>query len=652
MLRSRQKRTASSATPLWQVTLSALGVISLSVAQPLAGAEESRSNTLGNMSLEQLMSVEVTSVSKHSEPISHAPAAIYVLSNDDIRRSGATSIPETLRLVPGMQVAQINPGNWAISSRGFNGRFANKLLVMIDGRSVYTPLFSGVYWDMQDTVMEDIERIEVIRGPGASLWGANAVNGVINIITKDSAQTLGGQVGAGGGTEERAFGHARYGGRISETATYRAYMKYTMRDDGPTGNDGTEVLQGGYRVDWRPYEGNKITFQGDVYAGDAASGIPNQDATLAGGNASFRWEREFSASSIGTLQAYFDRTERTFNVLTEYRNTFNIDWQHQFELGERNQFVWGAGYRLTSDQTFGTPAVTFAPANVTDHLVSVFLQDEVALLQDKLWLTLGSKVEHNQYTGFEFQPTTRLSWRPTERQTVWLAWSRAMRSPSRVEADLSSMTGTLPGPTMTVYGNPNFVSEELQAYELGYRIQPHKSLTVDLAAFYNAYDHLRSFNLLAPPPNLVIQANNGMNGYTYGGELSMVWQPVSWWRLHGSYTLLQMRLRDGFPLPDPTFAYRASDNPQQQFQFRSSFDLPHGFEFDAMLQHTDSLPGQSIPAYTRLDARIGWRSAKNFEASLVFQNLLDNRHFEYGRSFQVNPDEVERSVYAKVTWNF
>ena len=615
-------------------------------------AQESRTNTLANMTLEQLMSVEVTSVSKHSEPISHAPAAIYVLSNDDIRRSGATSIPEALRLVPGLQVAQINPGNWAISSRGFNGRFANKLLVMIDGRSVYTPLFSGVYWDVQDTLLADIERIEVIRGPGASLWGANAVNGVINIITKDSAQTTGGMLTAGGGTEERAFGRARYGGHISEDATYRAYMKYTMRDEGPAGNNSTEILQGGYRVDWRPYEGNKLTIQGDVYAGDSTSGTISQVSRVAGGNAIVRWEREFTASSIGTLQAYYDRTERTFDVLTEYRNTFNIDWQHQFDLGERNQVVWGAGYRLTTDQTFGTPTVTFNPHDATDHLASVFLQDEFAILPEKLWFTVGSKLEHNQYTGFEVQPNVRLSWRPTEKQTVWASWSRAMRSPSRAETDLFATSGTLPGPTTTIMGNPNFVSEELEAYELGYRIQPHRSLTLDVAAFYNAYDHLRSLTLLAPPPNVVLQANNSMNGYTYGGEFSAVWQPVSWWRLHGSYTLLQMHLNSNFPGADSTFNYRESDNPQHQFQFRSSFDLPHGFEFDAMVQHVDSLPGQNVPAYTRLDTRIGWRSSKNVDVSVVFQNLLDNRHFEYGRNFLVFPDEVQRSVYAKVTWNF
>ncbi len=638
--------------PLWRLTLQALGLLTLGAAPAIVRGEEPRNNSLANMSLEQLMSVEVTSVSKHSEPISHAPAAIYVLSNDDIRRSGANNIPEALRLVPGLQVAQINPGTWAISSRGFNGRFANKLLVMIDGRSVYTPLFSGVYWDVQDTLMADIERIEVIRGPGASLWGANAVNGVINIITKDSAKTTGGMLTAGGGTEEKAFGRARYGGKISDTTTYRTYIKYTLRDDGPTGNNSTEILQGGYRVDWRPYDGNKVTFQGDVYSGDAAIGNLSQNSKIAGGNANFRWEREFSATSIGTLQAYFDRTERAFDVLTEYRNTFNIDWQHQFELGERNQIVWGAGYRLTSDQTFGSPAITFTPHDVTDHLASLFAQDEVALLPDKLWLTFGSKLEHNQYTGFEVQPNVRLSWLPTEKQTVWLAWSRAMRSPSRAESDLLATNGTLPGPTTTILGNPNFVSEELEAYELGYRIQPFKSLTLDIAAFYNSYDHLRSFTLLAPPPNVVLQANNSMNGYTYGGEFSAVWQPVSWWRLHGSYTLLKMHLRNGFAGTDSTFNYRASDNPQQQFQFRSSFDLPHGFEFDALLQHTDSLPGQNVPAYTRLDTRIGWRSSKNLDISVVFQNLLDNRHFEYGRNFLVFPDEVERSVYGKITWNF
>jgi iron complex outermembrane receptor protein len=631
--------------------LASLALLWLSPTAP--AAEPVTTNQLTSLSLEQLLAIEVTSVSKHAEPIAKAPAAIHVLTGDDLRRSGATSIPEALRLVPGLNVSQINPGNWAISARGFNSRFANKLLVMIDGRSVYTPTFSGVYWDVQDTLLEDIERIEVIRGPGASLWGANAVNGVINIITKDAFDTQGGLLTGGGGWEETAFGAVRYGGRLNERTAYRAFVKYRQHDDTAIFNDGTDIWRGGYRVDWRPQEGTTGMLQSELYAGDTASGTGANDSTVAGGHALARWERALDDGSSLKLQAWFDRTERVFDVLTEYRNTFDLEAQHQLNLGERHHFIWGAGYRFTSDQTFGTPQVSFAPAEVSDHLASFFVQDEISLLTDRLSLILGTKLEHNQYTGFEVQPTARLSWLPHERHSLWASISRAVRSPSRAETDVTAVSGGPPGLTTVVRGGP-MNSEELLALELGWRAQLHRQFSTDLALFYNDYSRLRAFDAtFAPvPPTAIFTANNAMDGHTYGGEVSLNWQPASWWRWQASYTLLQMHLRNGLVLPDATFSYRAEDNPQQQFQLRSSLDLPLGFEFDTLLYHQDSLPGQGIPAYTRLDFRLGWKYREEFEASVTLQNALDPRHAEYGNNSLVRSSEIERAIYGKLTWRF
>lgn len=617
-------------------------------------AESVATNQLTSLSLEQLMSLEVTSVSKHAEPIAKAPAAIHVLTGDDIRRSGATSIPEALRMVPGINVAQINPGNWAISARGFNSRFANKLLVMIDGRSVYTPLFSGVYWDVQDTLLEDIERIEVIRGPGASLWGANAVNGVISIITKDAFATQGGMLSGGGGWEETAFGAVRYGGKLGEHTAYRAFVKYNQREESVAGNDGVEFWRGGYRVDWRPQEGSAGMLQSEVYAGNIATGAGPIISTTAGGHVLARWERQLSDDSSLRLQAWFDRTERRFDILTEYRNTFDLEAQHQFAMGERHTFIWGGGYRYTSDETFGTTRVTFTPADSQDHLASFFLQDDIILLPDKLSLTLGTKLEHNQYTGFEVQPSARLSWQPHDRHTLWASISRAVRSPSRAEADVTAVSGGPPGLTTVVRGG-TMNSEELLAMELGWRARLHRRFSTDLALFYNDYDRLRAFDFgFSPvPPTATFTANNAMNGHTYGGELSLNWQPVDWWRWQAGYTLLQMHLRNGVVLPDSTFSYRAEDNPQQQFHLRSSIDLPKGFEFDTLLYHQDSLPGQGVPAYTRLDFRVGWKYRDRFEASVTLQNALDPEHPEYGNiNSLVSSSEIQRTIYGKLTWRF
>src|SRR4051812_6669490 len=458
-----------------------------------------------DMDLADLMKITVTSVSKRPEKLSDAAAAIYVITGEDIRRAGATSIPEALRLAPGLEVARQDSHTWAISSRGFNDEFANQLLVLIDGRSVYTPLFAGVYWDVQDLPLEDINQIEVIRGPGASLWGANAVNGVINITTKRARDTQGLLVTGGGGNEEIGFGSLRYGGKIGDDMFYRVYAKYLDRDDsalpnGSDANDNWSMWRGGFRWDWQATDENLLTLQGDIYTGELNQTVlvPTLTAPFAeflqdkvhvgGGNLLGRWNHRFSDSSELAFKAYYDRTERDRVVFSETRDTFDLDLQHRFQLGGWNDIIVGLGYNLTADSLDNTFAVSFDPRHRTDSLYSGFVQDEIELIQDQLRLTLGTKLEHNDYTGWEVQPNARLSWSITKKQTAWFAASRAISTPSRAEDDIRinrlaippGIVGPVPG-LVSQFGSRDMDSKELIAFELGYRIQPHERVTFDLA---------------------------------------------------------------------------------------------------------------------------------------------------------------------------
>ncbi|MBC8002566.1 MAG: TonB-dependent receptor [Opitutaceae bacterium] len=621
---------------------------------------------LTRLSLEELMQLEVTSVLKKSETISETPAAVYVVTQEDIHRSGVTSIPDALRMVPGLDVAGINAGNWAVSSRGFNGRFANKLLVLMDGRSVYTPLFSGVYWDVQDTLMDDIDRIEVIRGPGASLWGANAVNGVINIITKKAKDTQGGLVSGGGGTEAEGFGSVRYGGQLSDEAFYRVYVKHynlasLESSTGGSANDAVNMTQGGFRVDWDLASINSFSFQGDVYVGDTSAGSASE-APVAGGNFISTWSHRFSGDSELTVRAYFDRTYRNYEgVLSETRNTADIDVQHRFTFGDRNEILWGGGYRFTSDETVGSFEVSLVPPEASDHIVNFFVQDDLTLVADRLHFIVGAKLEHNDYTGFEFEPSGRLLYTPDERQTIWAAAARAVRSPSRADTGLRGNAGTPPAPVTSISGNPNFESEDLIALELGYRIQPRPRLSFDVATFFNIYNNLGSVGAGAPfvsgnppPAHLVIPltANNNMEGETYGVELAVTWQPLDNWRLNAGYTFLHMNLRNGIPINDATLQAGEGNSPQNQFNFRSYLDLPWNLQLDTALYYVSSLPDQKVPSYVRLDVRVGWRPTKDIEVSVGMQNLLEPYHQEFGNNFVSPASLMERSIYGKVSWRF
>jgi iron complex outermembrane recepter protein len=631
---------------------------------------------LNHLKLEELMNVEVTSVSKRAEKLSEAPAAITLITAEELRRSGATSIPEALRQVPGMDVARLDAHDWAISARGFNDLFANKLLVLMDGRSVYTPLFSGVYWDVQDTLLEDIDRIEVIRGPGAALWGANAVNGVINIMTRPAEETQGLLLTGGGGSEERGFAGIRYGGSLGTNAYYRAYAKYFNRDDqvvpdGSDANDRWNMQRGGFRVDWKPSTEDQYTLQGDLYSGRAQQTFflptPNPPAfaetnrssvDVTGGNVIGRWTRAFSDSADLKLQFYYDRTTRETAVLDEERNTIDVDLQHHFLWGERQDIVWGLGYRASAEKIDSSYTGAFDPDQRTVQLFSLFGQDEITVMADRLHLTLGSKFEHNDFTGFEYQPSGRLSWTPSDRQTIWGSVSRAVRTPSLAEDDirLRQLTG-LPGVQVLLQGDRAFDSEDLLAYEVGYRWRPLERVSLDLTAFYNEYDHLRSVEpgavLAGPPVTLTATAGNKLHGETYGIEFAPKWQVTDWWRLQAAYTFLQMELHRDSGSGDTTSERAEGRSPHHQLSLRSSLDLPHDVEFDCTLRYIDRLVDFSIPSYVVLDLRLAWRPFKNLELAIVGQNLLDNRHPEFqALIITTERTEVEHSVYGKVTWRY
>ncbi|MBN1141148.1 MAG: TonB-dependent receptor [Deltaproteobacteria bacterium] len=630
-----------------------------------------------HLSIEELMEIEITSAAKKPQQLSQAAAAIFVITAEDIRRSGAISIPEALRMAPGLDVARISANRWAISARGFNGLFANKLLVLIDGRTVYSPFYSGVYWDIQDTLLEDIERIEVIRGPGAALWGANAVNGVINIVTKSAAGTQGGLLSAGAGTEERGFAGARYGGNLGANGHYRVFGKYFNRDDSVYAGDGDaadegEEARGGFRCDWRGSE-DALTLQGDAFYSESGDTVTKQSLTppynevanfksrTKGGNILGRWSREFSSQSNLSLQLYYDRSDRDRGYFSEIRDTADLDFQYRFALGERHDIIAGLGYRLTHDDIDTSYVNSTDPDSRTDQLFSAFLQDTVALVVDQLSLTLGSRFEHNDYTGFEIQPSIRLAWTPTRELTLWGAASRAIRTPSRVDRDtrfnavIPPAGGGMPT-VISIFPNDDLESEKLYAFEAGFRIVPVPQVSADISAFYNIYDDLIIYVSGSPfvesspePEHLVLpeQRRNAGEGKTYGVEVALDWRPWQWWHLKTAYTFLRMSLEND----RGRWESDEGCSPRHQISLQSRLNIGRKTTFDLWLRYVDNLPTLDIDSYFGLDARVAFKVAKDLELSLVGQNLLDDRHPEFS-SFTFRTSELERSIYGKLTWKF
>ncbi|HSU53539.1 MAG TPA: TonB-dependent receptor [Candidatus Dormibacteraeota bacterium] len=622
--------------------------------QPVETTTNSPSE-LKKLSIEELLNMEVTTVSRQAEPWFTSPSAIQVITGEEIRRSGASSIPEALRLAPNLQVAQVDSANWAISARGFNNTTANKLQVMIDGRSVYTPLFSGVFWDVQDTLLEDVDRIEVVSGPGGTLWGANAVNGVINIVTKSAKDTQGSYFSAGGGSFLNGFGEGRYGGQIGTNLFFRVYGKYFEQDDTniPFVGDATNAWrfgQGGFRLDYLPDSGDTLTLEGNGYGGDYLRAAPGNQTT-DGQNIITRWTHVLDQDSDVSIQAYWDRTYRHVpDTFTETLNTYDLDFQHRFPLGNRQMFVWGLGYRAMMDQVGNGPPLAFLPDDRNLQLFSGFAQDEFAIIPERLRFTVGTKLEHNDFTGWEVQPSGRLAWTPNENNTLWGAISRAVRSPSRFDTDLYIPNPANPAPagTLTLIGGP-FDSEKLLAYELGYRARITRKLGFSLATFYNSYDDIRSVEAV-PGATDVFDIGNGLRGQSWGVELSSTLQVLDNWRLRGGYTYLHKDIWNRSGHHDLNNGTGEGNDPEHQVVIQSMLDLPYHLSLDTDFRYVDRLPTPHVPSYLTFDVRVAWQATRHMELSIVGQNLWDPSHPEFGPPG--TRQEIPRSVYGKITWRF
>ena len=628
----------------------------------------------GSVSLD----MPVSSVSRQESTVGKSPAAVFVITNEMIRRSGALSIPEVLRMAPGVEVARIDSSRYAISIRGFNSRFSNKLLVQIDGRSVYTPLFGGVFWDAQDVVLEDVEQIEVIRGPGATVWGANAVNGIINIITKNASETQGVYVQAGGGTYEHGFTTGRYGGRMGKDTSYRVYGKWFDRGSGgatpgaPPGENIDDFHQGrgGFRTDWTASEQDTVTLQGDCYRDLAGSfGVrpsmtpptfiqSGSDPEQASGqNIVCRWTHKIDDESEWSLQSYFDHTERDWLEMDfgEKRNTADVDFCHHFPLADRHKMTWGLQYRNTGDKIRNAPfMLSFTPAERNINLYSCFVQDEITLSENRWYLTIGSKFEHNDFSGFEYQPTIRLLWTPSPKYSLWGAISRAVRIPTRADQNIRIVVppvATSPVPVFPlILGQSGFKSEEELAYEVGIRGQPTEELAWDLAVFYNDYSKLRGRTFYPPilgyPTYFPAVLANVYEAKTYGFELASSCQMTERWKLSTAYSFL---CEDGLPAD-----YADGNDPRNQVYLQSGWDLGCHWELDMIWRYVDSLMYAEVAAYNVMDVRLAWRPRQHFEVGVVGRNLLSSGHTEFAANPMLVslPTEVLPEVYGYVTWRY
>lgn len=616
--------------------------------KPRASASPTKVSQLKKLSIEQLVDTEITSAARRPEKLSEVSSAVSVITADDIEHAGVTNIPDALRLGTEMEVAQIDGHTWAISARGFNVSASNKMQVLMDGRSLYTPLFSGVFWDVQKTFLPDIAQIEIIRGPGATLWGANAINGVINIRTRTADETQGFLMYGGGGYENDGFGGLRYGGKIGADTSYRVYAMTENGDGLPLQGDGMEdgsiITQGGFRVDSHILSPDLLTLQGDFYGGNFEQ-LNGDDGEVNGQNVLARWTHEFAPDSSLMVQAYWDRTHRLIpDLFREDRNTFDVEFQHQLRWDE-HYIVYGANYRLSHDNIGNLgPTLAFLPHDDTQHLVSGYVQDEWHLFPDKFYITAGSKFEYNTFSGFEVQPTGRLTWQPAENQTVWGAVSRAVRTPTRIDQDLFAPNPKF-GPPFLV-GNPGFESETLISYELGYRIRPTNTVAFDLAAYYNDYDNLRSVETL---PNGKIRIENKLVGDTYGASLAVKWLVLNWWQLDGSVSGINVNIHQAPGGHDIGHAEGETNDPNWMFMFHSGMELPWNLRLDSYLRFVDNLPHPDTPYYLTADVRLAWSPRKNCEIAIVGRNLFDDTHPEFAST---PTREVERTVYAMFKWSF
>lgn len=681
----------------WSRTLVALAIM----VAPASYAEQSaEADSLADLTLEELANIQVSSVQKKSERAGDSPAAVFVITQDDIRRSGATSIPQALRLVPGLQVAQIDGNKWAISARGFNSRFANRLLVLMDGRTLYTLTFGGVFWDAQDTVIQDIERIEVIRGPGGTVWGSNAFNGVINIITKNASQTVGGLVAVDTGTHRPVGGTLRYGSDDG-ALKWRAFAKgYTQRGNrnwlDQDASDDWRTARIGGRADWEMADGGALQLVAEAYTGKSGMDLWDYDALPSfatvsvedeyrGAFAVAEWTLATESAGRVGVRGVIDYTDRESLVFDETRRTYDLELQHNLPEWRRNSVMWGLGVRYTKDATDRT-AIEVVPASDSLTTVSGFVQDEISLLNDALHLTVGGKIEHSDFIGTQFMPNLRVRYSFNEDTVVWSAISRGIRSASRLERDVR-VGDTIPSATIVpgaapfgveIWGDPDFAPEKLLAYELGVRQRFNDLLSVDLSTYYNRYSDMRGVRLLptvcmpsmtltatspfciftATKVVLPLQYTNLLSGDIWGAELTVTWHPLRNWRLIGSYAYLDQRFDDniidfGNGAILDFGAYEAGLDAPNQWTLRSSVSLGTRWDWDVLLRHLDSLPAAEVPAYTELNTRIAWRPRIDFELALVGENLLDKDHLEFVSDFiDLSPVSIERSVHLQARWTF
>lgn len=643
---------------------------------------------LKRLSLEELAQIEVTTPSKTPVSAFDSPSAVFVITGEDIRRSGATSIPEALRLAPGVEVARIDSNHWSIGIRGFGTRLTRSVLVLIDGRTVYTPLFDGTYWEVQDTLLEDVDRIEVVRGPGATVWGPNAVNGVINVVTKNASETRGTFVSLGGGNEEQGFVNARYGGGNGKYFDYRFYGKAFTRDAQLHSDnsyfDDWRAIQGGFRMDWADTGHGRFTLQGDLYQEEAGERVQagaytppfqytiDDNEFLSGGNILARWQRSLSERNDIQVQFYYDRTNRHEPNLGELRNTFDVDFQQNLKLG-RHKVSWGLGSRFAPVRDIQVvTGLTFLPATRNDYLLTAFLQDEIELIPNRVALTLGTKALNTNFThGIGYEPSVRLAWTLDRKQTVWAAFTHALRTPSDVEENfyLSGLVGILPDGTPWMgrfNANSRFAPEQMNGYELGYRRLSGKHLLTDISSYFNHYHNLFDQEVagttffetgapgvttpIAPHLLLPVQFGNGLLAYTKGIEVSPEWRPTASWRLRGSYSYLHMNV---YKAPNSgdfgTAAGIQGASPEHQFFVQSELDVSRKVQVDLTWRYVSALQAGPVPAYSTADARIGWRPSEALELSIVGRNLFQPSHIEDAG----DPGPlvgIERSGYAQLTW--
>lgn len=677
----------------WHAALCVLIGISVCAAQSLeqpdsvssADAIQSPATSVDDlidMDLDQLSQVDVlvpamdtvvSTVSRQESTVGRSPAAVFVITQEMIHRSGANNIPDVLRMVPGVEVAQIDSNKWAITCRGFNGLYAGKLLVQIDGRAVYSQFFSGVFWDAQDVPLDDIDRIEVVRGPGGTVWGANAVNGVINIITKPAKDTQGTLVVAGSGSQYREFGTVRYGGQISDDLNWRIYGKQFDRDLGnypgeDQGYNDWRQARCGFRTDWSPSDQDVVTVQGDFYDGLSGSfdneSFPtapfNRDLLfnthISGENFLGRWTHTIDEDADLALQAYYDHPVRDSIVVLDEQQILDLDVQYHFLWSESHNVVCAGGYRRIDDAFLGTFALSLDPDRRTTNLYSCFIQDEITLIENQWYFTAGSKFEHNDFTGFEFQPSVRLLFLPSERESMWAAASRAVRTPNRINQNAVIYNSATPfAPVFAnLLGNETIASENLLAYELGYRAQPSDDFSWDLALYYNDYRDLIGTASTGPPffdPSvgtiIPIEFANTATGDTYGAELASTYRFSPQWEVTGAYTLLYMDIH----APEGDFDQGSS--PHNQVYFRSSWDPSSDWKLDVIGRYVDNLPALEVSSYITADVRLAWQPTENVEWAIAGRNLIDSPHREFNDPLSgVISSDVRADVFTTLTWTY